>query len=491
MINLIQKDYIERLHQGKIHMDILIVSTSDTRQATFWQERLSSTCNSSLIITVVEDWKGGAGNGLGTLYAFSKAQRQAKDLHQLDLLQAMQEGASIAIYHTAGKGMRLMPLTLSESNNKSAVKLPGLIEKNGATEAITLLEAVIKQTSLFASSRKGRLSVFWGDQIFIPSQSIDYTPQHHVDILIKKVGLPTKEMWEKEGLHNYGLVAIDQEQNGQLLEKTNFETFVGLVKDNKISTKGGVGISLGSFSLSWEMTKSLLEEFAQELQSKKGKLDTDTAFWMALTLDEEIYLKGMEKHASQEFSKKHFQRMKSFEDKLGTQYPQKQKFGYVDIGKESLWWDYGTTQSYYQNALKLLAQNDESNLMKMFFNLEDKYDPFTQSIVVGSKIEKGSVNHSIVIGCEGKSLDISNSLMINTSFEELKGENCLIYNAKMRNMDDLSRGQIRSDILMMSKKHVKMYTDLHRDGKVDWQIQLPKNEFSYETLHEIIQGESV
>ena len=47
----------------------------------------------------------------------------------------------------------------------------------------SILESVIKQTGAYAASRKGRLSVFWGDQVFIPSVSLAYTPDSHVDIL--------------------------------------------------------------------------------------------------------------------------------------------------------------------------------------------------------------------------------------------------------------------------------------------------------------------
>ena len=36
---------------------------------------------------------------------------------------------------------------------------------------------VIKQTKIYASSRGGRLSVFWGDQIFVPTKSVRQLPR--------------------------------------------------------------------------------------------------------------------------------------------------------------------------------------------------------------------------------------------------------------------------------------------------------------------------
>ena len=76
-----------------------------------------------MVLAVSEDWsKGGAGNGLGTLYAFEKACKVAESLHKVDLKAHMKEKkVSVALYHTAGKGTRLAPLPASENNNKPGV----------------------------------------------------------------------------------------------------------------------------------------------------------------------------------------------------------------------------------------------------------------------------------------------------------------------------------------------------------------------------------
>ena len=62
------------------------------------------------VVAVHEDWNGGAGNGLGTLYDFQKACAKAKAASGVDLQQKLHAGASVALYHTAGKGTRLAPL---------------------------------------------------------------------------------------------------------------------------------------------------------------------------------------------------------------------------------------------------------------------------------------------------------------------------------------------------------------------------------------------
>jgi hypothetical protein len=59
---------------------------------------------------------------LGTLYAFQKACKVAKEKYNVDLADELKSGnVSAALYHTAGKGTRLAPLPASENNNKPGV----------------------------------------------------------------------------------------------------------------------------------------------------------------------------------------------------------------------------------------------------------------------------------------------------------------------------------------------------------------------------------
>jgi hypothetical protein len=121
--------------------DVTIICCTDDHQADFWMTKLKhgahggdntdSSSSSSifpLVIAVSEDWidPSGAGNGLGTLYAWKKACDYAKSSNNVngnpDLEILLQQGTiSAALYHTAGKGTRLAPLPASENNNKPGV----------------------------------------------------------------------------------------------------------------------------------------------------------------------------------------------------------------------------------------------------------------------------------------------------------------------------------------------------------------------------------
>jgi hypothetical protein len=115
------------------YFDVTCVCTTDDYQAEFWMNKLSESIPQSdnnspfpLIIAVSEDWNdpSGAGNGLGTLYAWQKVCRYAKENldGEIDLDALLQDGTiSAALYHTAGKGTRLAPLPASENNNKPGV----------------------------------------------------------------------------------------------------------------------------------------------------------------------------------------------------------------------------------------------------------------------------------------------------------------------------------------------------------------------------------
>jgi hypothetical protein len=116
--------------------DVTIICTTDDHQAAYWMDRLSAgVCKKTasinnahfpMVLAVSEDWNNGsgAGNGLGTLYAFEKACQLASKLTDgaVDLRAALAGGEIAAsLYHTAGKGTRLAPLPAGENNNKPGV----------------------------------------------------------------------------------------------------------------------------------------------------------------------------------------------------------------------------------------------------------------------------------------------------------------------------------------------------------------------------------
>lgn len=116
-----------------------------------------------------------------------------------------------------------------------------------------------------------------------------------------------------------------------------------------------VGPSLGSFSVSSDILHVLLEEFASELASKTGKLDSDPHLWMPMTLEKKAYLQLMkQKGISEDVSSPHFDRIQAMLVKFYAQTDGKSSlglFGPVDVGQGVFWWDYGQLKLYLKNTL--------------------------------------------------------------------------------------------------------------------------------------------
>lgn len=160
------------------------------------------------------------------------------------------------------------------SSRRHAQKLPVCHTlADGTSEPITVLEAVVRQTGIYAAARAGRLSVFWGDQIFVPTAPFSAAPTHHVDILCTlEEEPPTAAVWKAKGLEKYGVIAVGSDGDAAQVEKVDHGTAMRMLKN--LGDIERVGPSLGSFSVSSAMLEALCEEFRDELAAKDGKLDT-------------------------------------------------------------------------------------------------------------------------------------------------------------------------------------------------------------------------
>jgi hypothetical protein len=482
-------------------MDTVIVSTTSPELEAYWQERLlrgrGEVCKyGAQVLVVYEDWEGGAGNGLGTLYALQKAEAKAQQSH-MGVLDRLRRGAAVAVYHTAGKGTRLAPLPGCEQNNKPGVKLPGLIKLGDRFEAMTILEAVIRQTALYAESRKGRVSVFWGDQIFIPTLPTVYTPTHHADILAKLGPMPDAASWQVGRLDRYGLVAVAANGDASQVEKISHAQARDLITKGVINVEGGIGVSLGSFSISADLTDALLTEFAQELEEKSGKMDTDPHFWMPLTLDAASYLDVMQtKGAGAEEAGMHYQRMQRFQERFCERQANKRILGCVDIGHGCLWWDYGQLLSYVTNNRKLTEDDPEAKAMRQFFQIEARQqvaelgdvDIDKASIILNCRIENGRIRNSVLIGVEAEELYIDNTILVHTKLQSLTGNNVLLYNVASSDPLVMDPDRVYAEVVVRDTRY-RFITTLGRDGGADWYICLPENPMSYDELHKRIARE--
>uniref|UniRef100_A0A7S4GK83 Uncharacterized protein n=1 Tax=Eutreptiella gymnastica TaxID=73025 RepID=A0A7S4GK83_9EUGL len=481
---------------GTTGYDAVIVCTSNIGQEKYWQGRLEATLGQAakegaLILAVHEDWgKDGAGNGLGTLYAYTKARAKAKELG-VDLDEKLQGGWAVAIFHTAGKGTRLAPLPGSENNNKPGVKLVSTMTIGREKTELTILEAVIRQTNSYAPYRKGRCSVFWGDQIFVPSAGTPSSGAHHADILACLGEMPTAEQWAERGLEKYGLIAVAESGEATQVEKVSHATAMSLLSSFGPIKK--VGPSLGSFSISAALLLAMLEEFAVELEGKAAKLDSDPHFWMPLTLSAESYGSIMTgKGVAEADSTAHYARMSAFKTKFLEANPGPGLFGCIDAGSSSYWWDYGMLKLYRKNNMLVTQDSKEAAALRTFLRITDKKagstiaaDVDEESVVLGSDVRKGTVRCSVCASVIAGELDVKDCLLVNVTAKKIKAQNCVLYNITDDSDEGLEfpDGAVRADVIVPGQDKLVVKSHIDTDGGKVWKQKLEGNAMSFEEVY--------
>lgn len=495
---------------------IVIVCCGDGQQASYWQNRLEQEDRKGLVlpkdstvIAVDEDWPGGAGNFLGTLYAWKKACAKLKETQQRDLAAELAAGASVALYHTAGKGTRMAPLPGGENNNKPGVKLP-------VPGDISILESVIRQTGAYAPSRGGRLSVFWGDQIFVPSVSCTYTPKHHADILCGLGPMPSEQEWNERGLSKYGCIVADSDNSViKQLEKVSHADAAEQVKPENLNRKESrefcsfksaaddvvrVGPSLGSFSLSAAFLTALEGGFSAELEKKAGKMDSDPHLWMAMTLGADAYsalvlkkdLFGNDKEAKDHHSRV-AEIVKNFDaGSMGM-------FGAVDVGMDMSWWDYGMLALYSSNSLLLTGDSKDAVLVRRFFGVKDD-----KRISDDSKCEAAVDNSSVVSATTAKTGKISCSVVANVTCKDIAADNALLVgcsatkivagrNSIGYNLVDesdagitLAENEVRVGVFTLDRPYFEMKSDVAKtDGGKVFKEKVHGNNLSFQDVYDL------
>lgn len=439
--------------------DVTIICTSDAQQAAFWQARLEAgrgtvVAAGGAVVAVDEDWPGGAGNFLGTLYAWRKACLRHKELTGKSLAEELQAGASMAIFHTAGKGTRMAPLPGAENNNKPGVRL-------AAPGAPSILESVIRQTGAYAKSRKGRLSVFWGDQVFVPSVPVEYEPRYHVDIVCGLGPLPDAEEWARRGLEKYGLIAARADASVVMqLEKVTHEKASAQLAG--MEGVVSVGTSLGSFSLSSHFLEALENGFSKELDAKDGKMDTDPHMWMAMTLDEDNYARlAVEKDLFNEAgARAHHQRVTALVGAFDTSAGGLAGlFGAVNVGLGLSWWDYGLLKMYARNSLLLTEDTEDATLARAFFGIPEDGRVGAGSALAACQVDAASVASAT----SASSGSITGSALCNVCTTELHADRAVLVNVCAKRIS-AAKGAIAYNIVDDSEDGLTLAEDEVRVG---------------------------
>jgi len=485
---------IKTVVQKNQGFDVIIVVASMGNKE-YWERRLQASRNEILspktkIFIVEEDWPGGAGTLLGTLYACQKVSQE------INLKEILEDNSRIAIYHVAGHGKRMAPLCGTEGNNKPAIKLPKMIKIEGREVPLKVLEAVIFSTQVYAKGRERRICVFWGDQIFLPSKRPNLETKLPVEIFgIKKNLLLSKKDWQRDW-QQYGIL-IPTKKKILMREKVSWKKIQRylekdyLNKDNE--SKITLVKSLGCFSITSSFLEGLLAEFSQEIGAKRRNLGSDFHLWVPLTSTKEEY-------RAEGGSGIYWERIKRFKRNFIKKTGRKRIIGEKDLGEKTLWWDYGHLKSYFLNLLKILKKTDEGQACREFFEAEKclikmKIQPglkIKNSILINSEVGAGKIENSILIDSKIKYAKIKNGIIFSSQAKGIFGpkgklvKNILLYNLKEERGMKVFPAEVVTDIIPGEGTKIRMRTSLLRDGRRDWQVRIPPNIFAYSEIERFL-----
>jgi hypothetical protein len=235
-------------------------------------------------------------------------------------------------------------------------------------------------------------------------------------------------------LSEYGLVGADARGNATQINKITHAELRYLVAQGALDVDGGIGVSMGSFSMSSALCRALVNLLRPELDARTGCLDSDPHFWMPLGLDEDTYAlimagKGMAPAEAITHHRRMQQVASMVDGGLGL-------LGAVDVGAEAWWWDYGRLPLYMQHNLGLLADSAMARGMRRFFGVEDRkqgsrlgsVDVDERSIVLGCDIRRGRVRNSVLVGVTADHLEIEDAVLIEARVPHVACTGGLIYN---------------------------------------------------------------
>ena len=431
--------------------DYIIVVCSHYSQLKFWEDILPLSVGNLLnangqIILLKEEWNGPAGNGLGTLNALNQL-REILSISKSDF-EVWLKKRKIGIYHTAGKGTRIAPLTLSEGSNKGAIRLP-----HGRSGSITMLEAVILQTASYCKEREHSVFVFWSDQLFFSKSPRVKDLESDISVFTMPVQVDSASDWVNHKLDQYGVI-IEINQSTQLLEKGAYWDFLDLVKK---SNNYKVYKSLGCFSLSNKIASELLRAFDDCLEKHIEKLDTDPDIWKPIL----FYIKTG--------SWPKYTKLKLIESlsQLSVNY---KTFGIIDLGENASWFDFGRQDLYFQTLQNIDAFQDLSSFLQL-----PKRD-INGNILLNVQSIKSEIKNSIV--CHSKLLNskVASSLVINSFIQDSKMEQSLCYNASIEN--EVLQGCCYTAIDCL-KENIKYITPILIDKDM-WETPLDKNSMTFQ-----------
>ncbi len=435
---------------------VVVGDDTDVRYLEHYRWRADVALGSVIIPVAESGWHGSAGNGLGTLFAIKNASEAAG----IELISEVKRGKSVLIVHTAGEGTR--NILTRTCKNKAFIDVPGC----------SVLEGVIKQFQRF--SIPGRIVVTWCDQfIFIddaPARIADSAARTHVMLLGLKTEL-TEEIAAR-----YGVQIVRCGPDGCVLldfdDTRNYEAVRA-----KIARHSGADVllNLGVFTLSGRMAEHMLEVFADELETRTGRFNSDE-LWQLWVSPDPV--------SSDEWLRARAERLKTDAEELIRSFA---------ISESSIWLDFGTNSGYYENMMRLLDRDEE--YLRKFLNVElitTKVNgcEILDSIYSDSDIENGTIRRSVVSNTVAKSAMLDHTCVFNSRLNTIRCRDCVVYNVVEHTTVELD-GIMLVDVFHPVRGRIRLRfpTGMEYSPREEWWYKpLPGNTYSLNEVAAMMRG---
>ena len=417
-------------------------------------------------------WNGAAGNGLGTLFAIKNASAAIRKKIGKDLVEEVKCGKSVLIVHTAGKGTR--NLLTRTCKNKALIEVP----------KHTLLEGVIKQFQDFAIP--SRILVTWGDQFLLFVDSAEELRDCAQKTQVMLFGLKTT--LTEEVARNYGIqiVQCTGEAGCELLDFDDTRNYE--VAKRKLQRREGseVMVNMGMFALSGVIAERMLEAFNDNLKIREGEFNSDELWQLWISseskaeAEEDYWLRERA-----EIIKETVDRVEPLA--LIKSFP---------LSDKTVWLDYGTNESYYENIMRILDPDDVGQRMRAFLGVDVSSErngcDIRDSVHENVEFENGLVKSSILLNSTAKHMQLEHACVINSKLNRIQGKRCVVYNV----VDHASievEDCFLVDVFHPSKGRIrlKMRFGEEKGAKEKWwSARLPGNDFSLSEIADLMKDVS-
>ncbi|NOR77600.1 MAG: hypothetical protein GQ523_04065, partial [Methanophagales archaeon] len=377
---------------------------------------------------------------------------------------------SVLIVHTAGKGTR--NLLTRTCKNKALIEVP----------KHTLLEGVIKQFQDFAIP--SRILVTWSDQFLLFVDSAEELRKCAQKTHVMLFGLKTT--LTEEVASNYGIqiVQCTGEVGCELLDFDDTRNYK--IAKRKLQKREGseVMVNMGMFALSGVIAERMLEVFNDNLKIREGKFNSDELWQLWISSESEA-----------EVEKDYWLRERAEIIKNGVAEPLALIKSFP-LSAKTVWLDYGTNESYYENMMRILDPDDVGQRMRAFLGVDVSSErngcAIRDSVHETVEFENGLVKSSILLNSTAKHGQLERACVINSKLNRIQGKRCVVYNV----VDHASievEDCFLVDVFHPSKGRIrlKMRFGEEKGAKEKWwSARLPENEYSLSEVAHLMKDVS-